>query len=73
MDRTAAYQIVDGVLQRLAHSRTEEEFASGGLGHPSEGPGQARRRKVPAKFKFGAKSTYAFPTLQVGKVQVLPR
>ena len=26
MDQAAAYKIVDGVLQRLAHSRTEEEF-----------------------------------------------
>lgn len=67
MDLAAAYKIVDGVLQRLAHSRTEEEFeemykwatekaASVGLDPPSEVPGQARRRKVPAKFKFVATS-----------------
>ncbi|KAJ8364956.1 hypothetical protein SKAU_G00137870 [Synaphobranchus kaupii] len=65
MDLAAAYKIVDGVLQRLAHSRTEDEFekmykqatekaASVGLDPPSEVPGQARRRKVPEKFKFAA-------------------
>ncbi|CAM4735718.1 unnamed protein product [Leuciscus chuanchicus] len=70
MDLAAAYSIVDGVLKRLAYSRTEEEFeniyqqatekaASEGLDPPSEVPGQARRRKVPEKFKFD----HAFPTL----------
>ncbi len=78
MDLAAAYSIVDGVLKRLAYSRTEEEFekiykqatekaASVGLDLPSEVPGQARRRKVPEKFKFSATSAttdHAFPTLQ---------
>lgn len=78
MDLAAAYSIVDGVLKRLAYSRTEEEFekiykqatekaASVGLDLPSEVPGQARRRKVPEKFKFAATSAttdHAFPTLQ---------
>ena len=52
MDLAAAYTIADGVLQRLAHSRTEEEFeniykqatdkhALVGLDPPSEVPGQA--------------------------------
>lgn len=65
MDLAAVYSIVDGVLKRLAYSRTEEEFeniykqatekaASVGLDPPSEVPGQARRRKVPGKFKFAA-------------------
>lgn len=65
IDLAAAYKIVDCVLQSLDHSRTEEEFekiyeqarekaASVGLDPPSEVPGQARRRKVPAKFKFAA-------------------
>ncbi|KTF78192.1 hypothetical protein cypCar_00045487 [Cyprinus carpio] len=77
MDLAAAYSIVDGVLKRLAYSRTEEEFeniykqatekaASVGLDPPSEVPGQARRRKVPEKFKFAATSAttdHAFPTL----------
>ena len=26
IDLAAAYKVVDGVFQRLAHSRTEEEF-----------------------------------------------
>ncbi|KAJ8352460.1 hypothetical protein SKAU_G00239360 [Synaphobranchus kaupii] len=78
MDLAAAYKIVDGVLQRLAHSRTEDEFekmyeqatekaASVGLDPPSEVPGQARRRKVPEKFKFAATTAtvdHAFATLQ---------
>lgn len=65
-------------MQRLTHSRTEEEFednykkatekaASVGLDPPSEVPEQARRRKVPAKFRLDAKSAmvdHAFPTLQ---------
>lgn len=77
MDLAAAYSIVDGILKRLAYSRTEEEFeniykqatekaASVGLDPPSEVPGQARRRKVPEKFKFAATSAttdHAFPTL----------
>uniref|UniRef100_A0A8C6P238 Zinc finger MYM-type protein 1-like n=1 Tax=Nothobranchius furzeri TaxID=105023 RepID=A0A8C6P238_NOTFU len=70
MDLASAYKIVDGVLNRLSHSRTEEEFekmyqqatekaASVGLDPPSEVPGQARRRKVPAKFKFTATTATA--------------
>ncbi|KAI7812740.1 hypothetical protein IRJ41_008401 [Triplophysa rosa] len=79
MDLAAAYSIVDGVLRRLAYSRTEEGFeniykqatenaASVGLDPPSEVPGQARKRKLPEKFKFAATSAttdHAFPTLQV--------
>ncbi len=41
--------------------------ASVGLDLPSEVPGQARRRKVPEKFKFAATSAttdHAFPNLQ---------
>lgn len=64
----AAYKTVDGALQWLAYSRTEEEFEKMyeretekapfvGLDLPSEVPGQARRRKVPAKFKFAATTT----------------
>ncbi|KAL4008541.1 hypothetical protein ACER0C_002393 [Sarotherodon galilaeus] len=79
IDLAAAYKIVDGVLQSLDHSRTEEEFeniyeqarekaASVGLDPPSEVPGQARRRKVPAKFKFAATTAtaddHAFTTPQ---------
>lgn len=78
IDLAQAYKIVDGVLQRLAHSRTEMEFenmykqatekaASLGLDPPTEIPGQARRRKMPAKFKITATTATAdhpFPTLQ---------
>ena len=41
--------------------------ASVGLDPPSEVPGQARRRKVPAKFLFAATSAtgeHAFPSLE---------
>ncbi|XP_051797021.1 zinc finger MYM-type protein 1-like [Acanthochromis polyacanthus] len=78
IDLAAAYKIVDGVFQRLAHTRTEEEFenmyqqatekaASVGLDPPNEIPGQARRRKMPAKFKViatAATADHTFPTLQ---------
>lgn len=77
VDLAAAYSIVDGVLKRLAYSRTEQEFekmykqstekaASVGLDLPSEITGQARKRKVPEKFKFTATSAttdHAFHTL----------
>lgn len=78
MDLGAAYKVVNGVLQELAHSRTEEKFdnmykqatekaASVGLDPPTEIPGQARRRKMPAKYKFTATTAtfdHTFPTLQ---------
>lgn len=77
-DMDLATALLMGVLKRLAYSRIEEEFeniykqatekaASVGLDPPSEVPGQARRRKVPEKFKFSATSAttdHALPTLQ---------
>ncbi|CAM4573629.1 unnamed protein product [Leuciscus chuanchicus] len=48
-------------------TQATEKAASVGLDPLSEVPGQARRRKVPEKFKFAATSTtteHVFPTLQ---------
>lgn len=67
IDLAAAYKVVDVVFQRLAQSRTEEfenmykqateKAASVGLDPPTEIPGQARRRKMPASFKVIATTT----------------
>ena len=64
---TTSYTIVEGVIQRVKAMRKDEEFKvlflkakgnseAAGIEVPDEIPGQARRRKVPQKYKYSTKS-----------------
>ncbi|XP_068203621.1 zinc finger MYM-type protein 1-like [Palaemon carinicauda] len=63
----ASHRIVDGVLQSLKELRNDEKFQeiftyvkeraeSMATDHPSEIPGQGRRRKRPERYKYSATS-----------------
>ena len=67
LDLSASYTIVEGVIQRVKAMRTDEAFKvlftkakrqaeAAGIEVPEEIPGQARRRKVPQKYKYSSKS-----------------
>ena len=67
LDLSASYTIIEGVIQRVKAMRTDEEFKvlftnakgqaeAAGIEVPEEIPGQARRRKVPQKYKYSSKS-----------------
>ncbi|CAB1445280.1 unnamed protein product, partial [Pleuronectes platessa] len=67
LDLTTSYTIVEGVIQRVKAMRKDEEFKvlfskakgnseAAGIEVPDEIPGQARRRKVPQKYKYSTKS-----------------
>jgi hypothetical protein len=67
LDLSSSYTIVEGVIQRVKAMRTDEAFKvlftkakrqaeAAGIEVPEEIPGQARRRKVPQKYKYSSKS-----------------
>lgn len=65
-DLTASYTIAVGFIQRVKGLRME----AAGTEVPEEIPGQARRRKVPQKYKYSSKSVTKEYQIQDLKAQL---